>query len=47
MFSVLQGQTALNAGAGSGSSEVVQMLLANGARVDAVDNNVRLVCLWL
>ncbi len=42
LFSVLQGQTALHAGASSGRSEVVQMLLANGARADAVDNSVRL-----
>ncbi len=33
---------ALHAGASSGRSEVVQMLLANGARADAVDNSVRL-----
>lgn len=46
-LSVLQEQTVLHAGATSGSSEVVQMLLASGAKVDAVDNSVRLVCLWL
>ena len=41
LFSVLQGQTVLHAGAESGSSEVVQMLLASGAKADAVDNSVR------
>lgn len=31
-LSLLQGHTALHAGAASGSPEVVQMLLASGAR---------------
>ena len=42
LFSVLQGQTALHAGASSGRSEVVHLLLANGARANAVDNSARL-----
>ena len=41
-----QGATALHAAALKGSPEIIQVLLAGGATVDAVDNKVRFLTVY-